>query len=639
MSVQAVALLVGLVNLVQAGTLFGQFLIAKARGDSPWWAWSMALVGAGFVLVLFQTATPWWGLATIAANLLFGAGLLSLNVGIWSFLGVPVPWKILGLAALALSAWFVLFTLIFSSLFMRALGISFFDFVFSSLAAFSFLKGRNLAVRKLLIFLAWVTGANALYFLIRLGLFFFLDKPFVSLFYETQTLTYFITLALTTLMTMGYILMVNLRLSEDAKSAQENFERIFDAHPDAVMITELETGVYVKINEAMKALTGYTAQEALGKSTLELRLWHDLSDREAMVRQIRERRVSREQTFTFRKKNGKTFTGSMSSTLIRLDEKPYILSVVKDISERVQLEKELFTLATTDALTGLANRRRFLDLGEQELKRAVRRHLPLTLAQFDIDHFKNINDNLGHAAGDSALVLLAKECRACIREIDFVARLGGDEFVILFPETTAEQSLVVLNRIREKLRESLFSISVGVCQLDVNIDSLDDLLERSDKALYQAKNGGRDQIVVFNVQDQVQPELLQIGWNAAWNSGDDTIDTEHRELLQLVSKLVNRAFLKTNTPDFLQEFDFVLGKLKKHFDDEEKILNELGYPGAEAHALIHQDLMTKANTLRDRTTQGKAPARDFFDFLFVKVMREHVLSADKKYFSWTQVRN
>lgn len=176
-----------------------------------------------------------------------------------------------------------------------------------------------------------------------------------------------------------------------------------------------------------------------------------------------------------------------------------------EINARVRLEDELRHQATTDTLTGISNRRHFLELAQTEMNRAHRLSHPLAIALLDIDHFKNINDVYGHAAGDQALSVFVTTCQQNLREIDIIARLGGDEFVILLPETDCDQAYTALERTRKALTAAPFdlagqsvqiTISIGLSNLANEHELLDTFLARADEALYQAKEAGRNQIAI-----------------------------------------------------------------------------------------------------------------------------------------------
>jgi diguanylate cyclase (GGDEF)-like protein len=184
------------------------------------------------------------------------------------------------------------------------------------------------------------------------------------------------------------------------------------------------------------------------------------------------------------------------------------VALLEDITERKRLEKQLQQQATTDELTSVINRRRFIDLATSEIKRATRLNHPMALALLDIDHFKHINDTYGHTIGDQALIALTRICKMNIRETDVLARIGGDEFVVLFPEATPREAGASMERVRLALTAQPvdlsgklvpLTISVGIVGLVSGAMSLDLLLERADQALYQAKETGRNRVVTEQI--------------------------------------------------------------------------------------------------------------------------------------------
>lgn len=178
-----------------------------------------------------------------------------------------------------------------------------------------------------------------------------------------------------------------------------------------------------------------------------------------------------------------------------------------DITARKCLEDELKRQARIDFLTGLSNRRYFMEQAEFELHRAVRYGKPLSLLMMDIDFFKRINDSHGHKLGDSVLEKLAEVCRRLLREVDIIGRVGGEEFAILLPETDKDEAAEVAERLRAELAAARtplpagglpvrFTVSIGVTTLASADDNLDILFHLADKALYAAKNAGRNRVCV-----------------------------------------------------------------------------------------------------------------------------------------------
>lgn len=173
--------------------------------------------------------------------------------------------------------------------------------------------------------------------------------------------------------------------------------------------------------------------------------------------------------------------------------------VLQDIVQR-SLE-EMSRQARTDPLTGLLNRRALTELAARAMAQAKRRGQPLSVVLVDIDHFKQINDVHGHAAGDSALVAVARLLQTQLRAGDTCARLGGEEFLILLPDTGAPQAIRVAEKLRARLPDlsvagvsnAPLSASFGVCSSE-GLDDFEQVLQGADRALYRAKAGGRDRV-------------------------------------------------------------------------------------------------------------------------------------------------
>ena len=175
----------------------------------------------------------------------------------------------------------------------------------------------------------------------------------------------------------------------------------------------------------------------------------------------------------------------------------------ESLEEQKKIEQRLRELATTDALTGMLNRRRLFEVAEEELSRSARYKRPVCIAMCDLDHFKEINDRHGHCVGDDALALIGKTLRAILRRQDHAGRYGGEEIAIVLPETKLEIARVVLERTRAAI-EGLsleagnervpVTASVGVVEWSPG-ETLSDTLRRADDALYAAKTAGRNCVV------------------------------------------------------------------------------------------------------------------------------------------------
>ena len=160
----------------------------------------------------------------------------------------------------------------------------------------------------------------------------------------------------------------------------------------------------------------------------------------------------------------------------------------------------------TDTLTGLYNLRHVLDMGERIFEQAKQHHTPIAILLFDIDYFKHVNDSFGHSTGDAVLRKLADICRQSVRETDLLARYGGEEFIVILPNTPPIRALEIAERLRKAVETTAFddgknkvhvTISIGIaCQHNQEL-SFDATLKNADKALYQAKNEGRNRIAAY----------------------------------------------------------------------------------------------------------------------------------------------
>jgi diguanylate cyclase (GGDEF)-like protein len=161
------------------------------------------------------------------------------------------------------------------------------------------------------------------------------------------------------------------------------------------------------------------------------------------------------------------------------------------------------TMARSDPLTGVFNRRAFHDLLEHELARMRRIAIPLTIAYLDLDNFKAINDLLGHSVGDELLIHLTTLMRGNLRTIDRVARLGGDEFVILMPATDAPAADVALTRLKATIQDSMrarhwpVTLSIGAVALHEVPDTIDQVISLADHTMYGVKRSGKDSVQVI----------------------------------------------------------------------------------------------------------------------------------------------
>jgi diguanylate cyclase (GGDEF)-like protein/PAS domain S-box-containing protein len=261
------------------------------------------------------------------------------------------------------------------------------------------------------------------------------------------------------------------------------------------------------VNPAVEQITGYTPEECFRMEGFPIALIHP-DDQGPLLATIERSKASgnegRCETRIVRKDGTIRWTeGIWRDARDSTGNAVGVRITIRDITENVELREELERQATTDPLTGLINRRRFLEVCEGEIYRGARFGRPVALAMFDLDYFKRVNDTHGHAVGDLCLRAFVGAVRANIRQTDILARFGGEEFTLLMPETDLDEATALCDRLREAVARAAvtttrakvgFTVSVGVTVCDPHETSIDPALARADTALYTAKNKGRDQV-------------------------------------------------------------------------------------------------------------------------------------------------
>ncbi|MDG1581815.1 bifunctional diguanylate cyclase/phosphodiesterase [Pseudomonas sp. GOM6] len=307
------------------------------------------------------------------------------------------------------------------------------------------------------------------------------------------------------------------------KASQEKFAKAFHSSPDAITITERDSGRYIEVNEGFCRLTGYRAEEVIGRSAMELQVWARPEERARMVETImREGRVYHMEMHG-QHRDGSIKLVEVSVQSIELNDTPCLLLTARDISELKEAQAQVQHLAYHDSLTNLPNRALLMDRLTQQIALLKRHNLHGALLFLDLDHFKHINDSLGHPLGDAVLKMVTARLEASVRQEDTVARLGGDEFVVLISGLEGKRAEITrqVRQVAEKLRCLLaepmlldghrlqVTPSIGIALIPDHGDNPTDLLKRADIALYRAKDSGRNTLQIFrnSMQDAASERL------------------------------------------------------------------------------------------------------------------------------------
>jgi diguanylate cyclase (GGDEF)-like protein/PAS domain S-box-containing protein len=308
----------------------------------------------------------------------------------------------------------------------------------------------------------------------------------------------------------------NLDRERAAARELEISSRVIDRMSEAVAVSS-EDGRMIRVNSAFEQMTGYVQDEVLGRSVSMLESpRHDAMQYQSIHDMVRRDGRWKGEVWQ-RRKDGADILVSIEFT--RIDghpgEPPLRLAVMGDITDRKRAEEELRFLANYDALTGLPNRTMLLTRMTRAMARSRRHNQRIAILFLDLDRFKQINDSLGHAAGDELLRGVAERMRSAVREIDTVARLSGDEFVMLIEEIESiEGALIAAQRVLDQFAEPftlagtdvVVSPSIGLAIFPDHAERADELVKAADLAMYAAKAAGRNTIRMFE-SEQSQAAL------------------------------------------------------------------------------------------------------------------------------------
>jgi len=299
--------------------------------------------------------------------------------------------------------------------------------------------------------------------------------------------------------------------SQALRVSEERYRKVFQTSLDSILINRASDRRFIDVNRAFLDVMGFERDEVIGRTSLELDLWADPRDLENVDEILARTLECRNVEIQFRKKNGETLWGLMSSSVIEIDGVPCVLSITRDITSAKAAEDEIRNLAFYDPLTGLPNRRLLLERLRQSLTAGNRTGRMRALLFIDLDNFKTLNDTLGHQTGDLLLQEAASRLVTCVRDSDTVGRLGGDEFVLMLedlsevPEDAAAQAKTVGEKILSAIgqpylldgRECRSGASIGIAVFGDRRENTNEVLQQADIAMYQAKAAGRNTMRFF----------------------------------------------------------------------------------------------------------------------------------------------
>ncbi len=335
--------------------------------------------------------------------------------------------------------------------------------------------------------------------------------------------------------------------------------------------------------------------------------------------------------------------GVTKTIVLSLDKTTYkrsnaIIVTIYDVSLQKKAEERIKEIATKDELTGVYNRHMLDMIVDEEIERSERYDISLSAMILDIDKFKTINDRWGHPVGDLVLKHTADIIKNEIRKPDFIFRIGGEEFIIIMPNTNSDGAYKAAEKVRRAIEDSIhpiagkFTISIGVAQREEG-ETYRVLYKRIDEALYTAKETGRNKTVVA-LSGNEQPISFNMRWKTKWNSGEKTIDEQHKKLFYIAYDLLN-SDLKNDKKTAVELLDFLIEHVKEHFEYEIGVIKNTEFPGVLEHRNIHGELIKSGVALKKKLIEDEnVVMSDIFKYVFDEIIIGHLLNEDVKFFKY-----
>ncbi|MFP5212959.1 MAG: diguanylate cyclase domain-containing protein [Acidobacteriota bacterium] len=464
------------------------------------WLCSIAMHAIGLALIILRPVLPSL-FSVVLTNVVMVSGAILLLIGLERFVGLKGPRAHHPVLLAACAGFTSYFTFIHPNMGAMLVSMSLIMTVIASQTTWLLLFGVDSDMRRATQAAGAVMCGYVLLSLVRVALYFFVLPESHDIF-RTGLVDEAATVLHTVLnvgLTISLALMVNRRLIQDVQAQEEKFSRAFHSAPYGVMLMSVEGGEIIEVNDSFARMTGYASSELSGRKTLDLHLFQNDEDGARMVEALRRGSTIKGMEVRFRTKSGEPMTGLFHAERVRIRNKECILVSLGDITELSQMKSKLEILATHDVLTGLPNRTLFRDRFGQALAQARRHGSMMAIVSLDLDKFKRINDDFGHQAGDAVLVEVARRLTGVLRKSDTVSRFGGDEFVLLLGEVPAryhalQAAAKIVHALQEPFHweESVLSLcaSVGICLFPDDGSDIEELLRKSDDALYGVKGQG-----------------------------------------------------------------------------------------------------------------------------------------------------
>lgn len=342
LNIKTIAFLLGLTHLMQVIVLVHQYRVNKTYPGVGWWLlWSAAEV-IGFISMLFRTVPGIFNLIVIIQNAMFVAGTAFIYMGVRRFFDKPINFKIILPVYILFLAGIVQYLIVTPDVYVRSIIFNGSVAFFAGLTAYSLFTYKPKSIAGAANFCGVVFSIHGFVFLYLMILWIF-GRPDPDIFKEDlfHAIPFIDALLIGLLCTFGLIIMLNSRLYADMLEAKKQMEQIFSTSPDAAVITRISDGMIVDVNEAYCLILGYSREELINRSTIDVNIWKNIKDRNMVVELIRVQGHCENYEAVFIRKDGSEVIGLMSAKILRMTGVPHMISISKDITTRKQAEAEL----------------------------------------------------------------------------------------------------------------------------------------------------------------------------------------------------------------------------------------------------------------------------------------------------------
>ena len=635
-----------------------------------WWILGSVMLVFGFFINLFRDVEPVSNIAIYVYAASFLLSFLSIYVGLAEFVENKIllrPVLVVTGCTLAVLCYFVF---VDGSIFIRRTLLSL-ACAFISLASAVTVGSGNCKHALPARFLKYVFLFNMLW-LFALAVIPWWGGWEVPLFRRPApaAATYFLLMTTSTFWTIGLIMLVSQKLSDQLRSSTQFLESTLNGLSANIALINA-AGEIVLVNHAWRnfASGNGISHEVVSEGANYLHVCEGVcaesaQEAQSFSRGMRDVLDGKLDSFVMEygchsPERKRWFQGRVNPFC---GDGPRMVVVAhEDITERKLAEialaesnRKLELMSNEDGLTKISNRRHFDTMLAYERNRHIRSGATLSLIMLDIDFFKNFNDTYGHVKGDECLQIVAQAVAQCLkRPTDLAARYGGEEFVCLLPDTDVLGALSIAESIRRAVMQcgiphagsqaaSVVTVSIGVVSCVCLESTLpEQIVHRADEQLYLAKYEGRNCVRISADGDDLHVQHdagsswgLKVVWNRAYSSGNAEIDGQHMELVSIVNGLLEHVIAEENAPDLRNRFKDIYQLVKKHFADEEEILLSSGYPEADSHVARHNELLQKCAGLLSQDVENPVSSVQMLQCIIHDLVLNHMVKEDGKYFAF-----